>query len=101
MFDDIGGMADDSGDQKLAGRELDVPPYFPLMLMADVAGFHREGPGAHLEHRRGDVLQRQIGRMRTVPATPAYVVANPVLGQAAQTMVKRFYSHHRELPVLF
>src|SRR5262245_38228534 len=36
MLDDITAVSDDSGDQNLAGRKLDVFPQAPLMLMTRV-----------------------------------------------------------------
>src|SRR4051794_586172 len=39
VLDDIGGMADHTGQHQLVVRQADLLPQLPLMLMADVASF--------------------------------------------------------------
>ena len=36
MLDDVGGVADDAGDQHLARRQLDAFPHPPFMLVARI-----------------------------------------------------------------
>ena len=42
MLDHVGGVADDAGDQDLAGRQLHLAPHFPFVLVAHVAGLDRD-----------------------------------------------------------
>src|SRR5580704_5694020 len=79
MLDDVGGVADDTRNQDLPFGQLDIPPDLPLVLVTDVAGLDRERPGAYLQQHVDDIFQRQVGGMRSVPAAPADVIADPVL----------------------
>src|SRR3954447_25566599 len=56
MFDNIGGVADDAGNQHLAGRELDRSPDHPFVLMARIGGLELIGAHVHLQHEIDDVL---------------------------------------------
>ena len=68
VLDDVGRVADDSGDQDLAFGQLDVLPDLPLMRVANIAGLDRERSGAHLKQHIDNVAQRQVGGVRPVPA---------------------------------
>jgi len=46
-----------------------------------------------------DVAHRDVGRMRAVPAAPAEMKTDSVLGQAAQRVVERLDPDHREFLV--
>ena len=41
VLDEIGGVADDSGNENFSGRQLYVSPDFVFMFVADVAGFSK------------------------------------------------------------
>ena len=84
VLDDVGGVADDARDQDFSVGQLDVSPDFPLVLVPDVAGLDRVSANANLKQDVDDVPEWQIGGMRPVPAAPAYVAADPILGQTAQ-----------------
>src|SRR5271170_6723003 len=77
MLDDVGGVADNARDQDLAVGQFDIPPYLPLVLVTDIAGFDRERPRPDLQQYVDDMLQRQVGGMWPVPAAPADVIADP------------------------
>ena len=47
MLDQIGGMGDDTGDQRLAFRQLDVFPDPPLVLVPRVGRLERIGAGLY------------------------------------------------------
>ena len=48
VLDGRGVMRDDARDQDLAGRQLDLLPHVPLVLVAHVGRFDGIGAGAHL-----------------------------------------------------
>ena len=82
MLDDIGGMTDDAGNEQLSVRQLDVLPHAPFVLVADVTRFDRIGTGIDAKHQVDDVVERNVGGVRTVPAAPADVEADAVCRQA-------------------
>ena len=84
MLDNVGGVADHARHDDLAGRQLDVLPDCPFVLVTDVAGLETVGLCAHLEHEIDDLLERQVVRVRAVPAAPAEVVAHAILGDAGR-----------------
>src|SRR4030095_8240031 len=86
MLDDVGGVADDAGDEDLAGRQLDVFPDSPLVLVAHVAGFEGVRLAVHRQHHIDDVAHRDVGDVRAVPAAPAQMKTDPMGGQPAQRM---------------
>ena len=56
--------------------------------VAGIGGFHAVGSGVDAEHDVHDVAQGYVGGVRAVPATPAEVVADAVLGQAFEGVVQ-------------
>jgi hypothetical protein len=52
--------------------------------MSDVAGFDQVRLGIDTEHDIDDVAQRKIGGVRTVPATPADVIAHRSTGMPSR-----------------
>ncbi len=44
VFNDIGGMADDTGQDQFVVGEFDVLPDLPFVLMAHIAGLERIAP---------------------------------------------------------
>ena len=81
VLDDVGGVADDAGQDQLAVGQLGVLPDAPFVLVADVAGLEGVGAGVDLEHDVDDVAHRDVGRVRAVPAAPAEVEADAILGR--------------------
>src|SRR3954463_8809710 len=84
MFDNVGGVADDAGNQHLAGRELDRSPDHPFVLMARIGGLELIGAHVHLQHEIDDVLHGHVEGMRAVPATPADVIARAFRREAPE-----------------
>ena len=78
MLDDVCGMADHAGNEQLAFRQLRRLPDAPFMLVAHVSGFHRIGACIDAQHQVDDVLQRDVRRMRAVPAAPADMVTDAI-----------------------
>jgi hypothetical protein len=90
VLDDVGGVADDARDQDFSVGQLDVSPDFPLVLVTDVAGLDRVSTNANLKQDVDDVPKRQVGGMRPVPAAPADVIADPILGQTTEGVVVKW-----------
>ena len=88
------------GTRTFSVGQLDVSPDFPLVLVTDVAGLDRVSTNANLKQDVDDVPERQVGGMRPVPAAPADLIADPILGQTTEGVVEGFDPHHCELPVL-
>ena len=76
-------------------RQLHVPPHLPLVLVANVARLERVGAGANRQQQVDDVAQRDVGEMRAVPAPPAHVIADAILGDAVQRVVERLDAQTR------
>ena len=49
MLDDVGGVADDAGDELLAGRQLRGLPHRPFVLVARVGLLDAVGADVHLQ----------------------------------------------------
>lgn len=71
VFDKVGGMADDTRHQHLAGRQLRLLPHAPLVLVPHIGGFEGIGLRLDLKDEVDDVLERQVVGMRPVPTAPA------------------------------
>src|SRR5262249_40184196 len=93
VFNDVRGVTHDAGNQEFPIRQFDVLPYAPFMFVADIASLDRIGPGVDAEYQVHDVLQRNVSRMRAVPATPTDVKANALGRQPSERMIKRFHAH--------
>jgi hypothetical protein len=89
VLDDVGVVGDDTRDELLALRKRHVLPHPPLVLVAGVGLLHGVVAGVDLEDEPDGVAQRRVVGMGPVPAAPADVVADPLLGQAAQRVVER------------
>src|SRR5262245_23100620 len=82
MLDDVARMTDNAGNQNLAARQLHFFPKFPFMLVPRVGCLDGIRAGFHFQHEVDDMLQRQIVRMRSVPTSPANVIAHAILRNA-------------------
>ena len=89
MLDDVRRVADDARGERLAGRQVDVLPDAPLVLVARVGVLVEVGAGVDLEHELQDVAQRDVVGVRSVPAAPADVVADLVLRNPLERVVER------------
>src|SRR5262245_23658816 len=76
MLDDVCRVAHDARHDHLSGRQVDVFPDSPLVLVAHVARLETVHLRAHLEHEIDDFLERHIMCMCAVPASPAKMVAD-------------------------
>src|SRR5215475_2461185 len=90
MLDQVGRMGDNAGDEDRSFRRLDVLPHGPFMLMAYVRRFEKIGTGLDLEKKRLDVLDGDVGAMRSMPAAPAYMVADASTRNVCQRVVGCF-----------
>ena len=82
VFDVVGGVGDDAGDEALAVGQLGGLPDLPLVGVAGIGGFYAVGSSVDAQDDVHDIAQGYVGGVRAVPATPAEVVADAVLGQA-------------------
>jgi len=71
------------------------------VLVPDIAGLEGIGLRLHFEDQVDDVLERQVVRVRPVPAAPAQVVATPDGAIGAETGPGRnlFISYEAVYPV--
>src|SRR5437773_3661178 len=93
MFDDVGGMTDHARDEDLAFREFYLLPHAPLVFVTRVGGLDQVGAGAYLQKQADDLLERQIRRVRSVPSTPANMIAHALLWNIRERMVERLDSY--------
>ena len=89
MLDDVRGMGDDPGNERLALGQFDALPNPPFVLVARVGGFERIGAGVDPQHDVDDVLQLHVVDARPDIDAVAGVVADALLWQAAQRVVER------------
>src|SRR5690606_23810918 len=89
MLDRRRVVGDDARDEYLPLRQLHVLPHAPLVLVAHVRRLDRVGAGIDPQDEVDDVIERCVRYVRCVPAAEAKVVADAVLGNAAQGVVER------------
>ena len=90
MLHGVGGMGDYAGNEYLAVGESDVLPDLPLVGVTWLGDLRGIGPGLHRQDQVDYVLEREIGCVRPVPATPAQVVAYPVRRNVSDGVFNRF-----------
>ena len=100
MLDHRGRVRDHARDQDLVVGQLDVLPDPPLVRVARRRRFDGVGLGLDPQHEVDDVLQREIALVRALPASPAEVVAHPVLGDTGQRVVQRVDVHRLRLSIV-
>src|SRR3984885_3934694 len=101
IFDQVGRVSDDSGQDFLAGGQLNVLPDLPLVLVAGVGGLERVIVAVHREHKIDQVLHWDVGGMRAVPASPTKVEADFVRRQSLDRMIEGVDLHLGVAPVAF
>ena len=97
VLDDVGGMADDAGDDHFALRKFHIFPNTPLVLVARVGGLDRVGVGLHLENDIDDVTERNVELMRPMIAAPAGMKANFLWRNVSQAMIEGLDAQFRVL----
>ena len=88
VLDEVGGVADDAGDEDFSGGQFHIAPDFEFMFVTDVAGFDQVRLGVDTEHDVDDVAQGKIGGVRTMPAAPADVIAHAIDRDAFEGMIQ-------------
>src|SRR3989475_7827009 len=78
VLDEVAGVADDAGNEDLAGGELDVFPHPPLVIVARVRRLDGIALRAHGEGQVHELAQGEDVLVRAVIAAPAHVGAHPV-----------------------
>src|SRR5207248_11319132 len=61
VLDDIGSVADHTGQDHLFVRQFDVLPHLPFVLVADISGLERVGVRVDRQHDIDDVAHRDVG----------------------------------------
>ena len=82
VLDHIRRVTDQSRRELSIGRQVDVPPHLPLVLVAGIRGLEQVRAGVHPQDEIDDLGERNVTRVRAVPAAPAQVIANPLGRQA-------------------
>jgi hypothetical protein len=59
------------------------------MLMPRVRGLERIGLRPHFEDEVNQRLEGNVRRVRSVPATPAHVIAHPILRNSGERVVEQ------------
>src|SRR2546425_5077300 len=88
MLDDVGGVADDARHQFLSGRELDLLPDAPFVLVARVGALDEIGARLDFQYEVDHAFERHIRGVRPRPAAPADVIARAVFGNSGQRLVQ-------------
>src|SRR5580658_6726471 len=101
IFDQVGRVSDDPGQDFLAGRQLNVLPDLPLVLVAGVSGLERVIVAVHRQHEVHQVLHRDVGGVRAVPASPAQVETDFIRRQSFDRVIERVDLHFGVTPVAF
>jgi len=81
-------VRDDAGNENLAVGQVHVLPHLPFMLVPRVRGLERIGLRSNFEDEVNERFEGDVRRVRSVPAAPAHVIANPVLGNATERVVE-------------
>jgi hypothetical protein len=100
MLDHVGGVADHPRREHLALGQSHALPHAPFVLVARVRALDEIGPRLDLEHQVDDVLERHVGHVRAGPASPADVIAHPLLGDAGERVVDRLDVHRHPVAVV-
>jgi hypothetical protein len=93
VFHNVRRMRDYAGNQDFSFRQLDRFPQGVFVLVPRVGCFDQVSLRLHGEQNIHQVLQFQIVSVRTVPASPTEVIADPILGDVAQCIVQRLNAH--------
>src|SRR5687768_14636924 len=101
MLDDVGLVADDTGDEDLSLRQLYILPDHPLMFVARVGSFDGISLRINAQDHVDDFFERHITGVRRVHAAPAEVIANAVFRNPTKCMVVSLDILHRGLTELF
>jgi hypothetical protein len=88
VFDDVGGVADHAWNEHLAGGKFRAFPDAPFVLVARIGTLDDEGANLHAQDQVDNVLERDVGRMRTRPASPADVIADAIGWQTGDGLVE-------------
>src|SRR5215831_18916460 len=89
MLDDVRRRVNDLGNEHLLSREPHVLPYFPLMLMAPIRPYDRQGRRPRLEQYIDDVSERHVMVMWCLTGPPAHVHTDALRWNVARGGVER------------
>ena len=89
MLDDVGRGIDHARNDFLAGRQFDVAPDLPFVLVARVRCRERNRMRAARQHDVDDVLDLDVGVVRRHGRAPAHMHAHALGRQVAHRVVER------------
>jgi hypothetical protein len=87
MLHNVGRLGNKSRHDDLAVGQTNVFPDLILVVVARIGRLEAVGLGIQLEHRRRDLAQRDVLRVRAVAATAAPVRAHSLLRNALKRVV--------------
>jgi hypothetical protein len=100
MFDHVGRMADDAGNELAAGRQLRGFPHPPLVLVARISHLDAIAASFDAQHQIDDVFERHVGDVRRVKAAPANVIADAFFRQSLDGVIERLDADRRPFAIL-
>jgi len=81
-------VRDNAGNKNLAVGQFYILPHLPFVLVPRVGRLERIGLRPNFEDEVNDRFEGDVCRVRSVPAAPAHMIADPVLGNATERMVE-------------
>src|SRR6202040_664925 len=78
MFDYIGGMTDDAGNEQPVRRQFSRFPHPPFMFVTRIGALDDISADLHTQNEIDDVLERYVAGMRSGPAAPADMITDAV-----------------------
>jgi hypothetical protein len=81
-------VGDDAGNENLAVRQFHILPHLPFVLVPRVCCLERIGLRPNFEDEVNQCFEGNVRRMRSVPAAPAHMIADPVLRNATECVVE-------------
>jgi len=88
MLNDVGDVADHTGDQHLAVQESHVVPDPPFMLVSGIGHLDQVSARVDLEHDVDQLDRLDIADVGRVEAPPTDVVADPLLRETRNAWLR-------------
>lgn len=100
VFHQICGMRDDAGIKNLAFWDRYFAPDFPLVSMTRVRRLKRVSTHIEFKEKGQNMLELNIGGVRTVSGAPTQVETHLISGDAFECIILGFYRKLGEFEVL-
>src|SRR5262245_2067595 len=88
VLDEVGRRVQHTRDDHPVVGQADLAEHDPLVLVARVGPFEREGLGLRLQRDRQELTQRDVPMVRALVVAPAEVQAHPVGRNIAQGVIQ-------------